>query len=320
MERYKFLISGPVGAGKTTAIESAADTEIVHTDVKISDTASLRKDNTTVAMDYGSAVLSNGKKAHLYGTPGQERFDFMWEVLSKGTQGLILLFDNSRNYPQRDLASYLSAFSRLIADVPLVIAVTRMDVKAEPSLAAYREWLSEVNVEAPVMRIDAREKADVHAVMENLAKLIEGATLGDLPDVSTPESSETQATVDEIDTSKEIADSGMGSFQFTDDLMDEVAQLKGVTGVMLNDTMGDLLHSTVDDEQISEFSAIVAGITPMIEESLSLGKIDQVMIKSPKDDNLLFFIEDDKALGVTSQRKSSPPVLAQQVKDVLQWS
>ena len=306
MERYKFLISGPVGAGKTTAIESASDTEILHTDVKISDTASLRKDNTTVAMDYGSTTLANDKKVHLYGTPGQERFDFMWDVLSKGTQGLILLFDNSRNYPQRDLAYYLNAFSRLIADVPLVIGVTRTDVKNDPPLSAYQAWLAEVNIQAPVLQIDAREKADVHRAIQTLIRLLDGE------EIEQEVVEETRETI----TTTQIQPAG---FKFSRELMDEVAQLKGVTGVMLNDAMGEVLHSTIDDEHMNEFSAIMAGLTPMIEESLDLGKIDQVMLKSPKEDNLLFFIEDDKALGVTSQHQSSLPTLTQQVKDILQW-
>ena len=306
MERYKFLISGPVGAGKTTAIEAASDTEIFHTDVKISDTASLRKDNTTVAMDYGSTTLANDKKVHLYGTPGQERFDFMWDVLSKGTQGLILLFDNSRNYPQRDLAHYLNAFSRLIADVPLVIGVTRTDVKNDTPLSAYQAWLAEVNIQAPVLRIDAREKLDVHQTIQTLIHLLDEEEI---------EQESTRATK-ELIANTQTESTG---FEFNHELMDELAQLKGVTGVMLNDVMGEVLHSTVEDDYMNEFSAIMAGLTPMIEALLDLGKIDQVMLKSSKEDNLLFFIEDDKALGVTSQHQSSLLTLTQQVKDILQW-
>ena len=332
MEQYKFLVSGPVGAGKTTAIASAANHDVVHTDVKISDTASLRKENTTVAMDYATAVLSNGKKAHLYGTPGQERFDFMWEVLSKGTQGLVLLFDNNRNYPQRDLSSYLSAFSRLINDVPLIIGVTRFDVKNDPPIESYRKWLAEINIDAPVMRVDAREKDDVLMLMENLAKLVEGEELDDSSNIDSIDEP-VVTTVDEpfvedekiaeastVEADVVMDEDSQIDFQFTDELMEEVSQLKGVTGIMLNDVTGTLLHSTTDDEQISEFSAMLAGMTLEIENTLSRGKIDQVMLKSRQDDNLTVFIESEQSLGVASERKSSLPVLTQQVKDLLQWS
>lgn len=315
MEQYKFLISGPVGAGKTTAIASAAGADVIHTDVKISDTASLRKQNTTVAMDYGTAILSNGKKAHLYGTPGQERFDFMWEVLSNGTQGLILLFDNCRNYPARDLASYLSAFSRLINDVPVIVAVTRFDIKDDPSLDEYRKWLSEINIDAPVMAVDARKEGDVLALIEQLANLVEGEdfeaiTYAEDAKIPHPEHHVEDKTAVEV----------TNGFQFTDELMDEIDQLKGVTGIMLSDVTGAVLHTTADDELITEFSAMLAGTTLEIEKTLSRGKIDQVMLKSSQDDNLTVFIENKQSLGVASERRSSLPVLTQQVKDLLQWS
>ena len=328
MEQYKFLVSGPVGAGKTTAIESACNNDIVHTDVKISDTAGLRKDNTTVAMDYGSTVLANGKKIHLYGTPGQERFDFMWEVLAKGTQGLILLFDNSRNYPQRDLATYLSAFSRLIADVPLIIGVTRVDIKDDPSIANYQQWLAEINIHAPVIAIDAREKADIVGLTEALAKLVESGVRNNPPShvtqepIDTLEESNIDSEAAEPEPTIEVVDSlaEAKAFQFTDELLDKITALKGVTNVMLSDTTGDILHSTVDDTEMTDFSALLSGLTPMLEESLSRGKINRIMLKSPSDDNVTVFIEDDKSLVISSQRKSSLLILTQQVKDVLQWS
>jgi len=65
---------------------------------------------------------------------------------------------------------------------------------------------------------------------------------------------------------------------------------------------------------------MLAGMTLEIENTLSRGKIDQVMLKSRQDDNLTVFIESEQSLGVASERKSSLPVLTQQVKDLLQWS
>ena len=57
-----------------------------------------RKGQTTVAMDYGTLQLDAQTKVHLYGTPGQERFDFMWEILAQGGLGLVLLLDNCLLY------------------------------------------------------------------------------------------------------------------------------------------------------------------------------------------------------------------------------
>ncbi|HHC73510.1 MAG TPA: GTP-binding protein, partial [Thiothrix sp.] len=72
----KFIFTGPVGAGKTTAIQALTEDGILDTDVKTSDATGLRKETTTVAMDFAVVQLSNKELVHVYGTPGQERFDF----------------------------------------------------------------------------------------------------------------------------------------------------------------------------------------------------------------------------------------------------
>lgn len=83
----KIIFTGPVGVGKTTAIASLSDEPPVQTDASASDMTSVRKGYTTVAMDYGLIQLDENTKIHLYGTPGQERFDFMWDILSQGQYG-----------------------------------------------------------------------------------------------------------------------------------------------------------------------------------------------------------------------------------------
>ncbi|MCK5814246.1 MAG: ATP/GTP-binding protein, partial [Cocleimonas sp.] len=84
----KIIFTGPVGSGKTTAIVSISDIAPVTTDQSASDMTQKRKRNTTVAMDYGVINVSENERVHLYGTPGQERFDFMWNILTKGGIGL----------------------------------------------------------------------------------------------------------------------------------------------------------------------------------------------------------------------------------------
>ena len=78
MER-KIIFAGPVGAGKTTAIDTISDIPVVSTEQAASDEVALRKSNTTVAMDYGVLNLDDGLRVHLYGAPGQDCFDFMWK-------------------------------------------------------------------------------------------------------------------------------------------------------------------------------------------------------------------------------------------------
>jgi signal recognition particle receptor subunit beta len=95
----KIIFSGTVGAGKSTAINALSDIPTVSTEAVASDDTARLKRTTTVAMDYGVLNLPGGEKVMLYGTPGQERFSFMWDILSEGGIGLILLINNANTAP-----------------------------------------------------------------------------------------------------------------------------------------------------------------------------------------------------------------------------
>src|SRR4051794_26290492 len=126
MTEYKILLTGTTGAGKTTAIAAISETPPVRTDVRNND-PTFAKATTTVGLDYGELTLDNGDKLRLYGTPGQERFRFMWDILAKGALGLVVLIDNTRPDPLADLAVYLKGFSGLIHEAACVVGVGRMD-------------------------------------------------------------------------------------------------------------------------------------------------------------------------------------------------
>lgn len=161
----KIIFTGPVGAGKTTAIASISDIPPVTTDAAASDMTLNRKGHTTVAMDYGVLLLDEKTKVHLYGTPGQERFDFMWEILSLGSIGVILIVDNSRPNPFKDIQFFLNAFKELLQKVPVVIGVTKTDVKNSPTTEMYAEMLEKLGVYPPIFEIDARKKEDVKSLV-----------------------------------------------------------------------------------------------------------------------------------------------------------
>ncbi len=170
---HKIIFAGPVGAGKTTAIDTISDIPVVQTEAKASDDVVLRKANTTVAMDYGILNLGDGAKVHLYGTPGQERFSFMWDILTMGGLGLVLLIDNARKDPLADLEFYANAFERFIKNSAMVIGVTRMDGAARPGLYSFHTKLKELNIKAPVFEVDARERADVKVMLISLLSLLD---------------------------------------------------------------------------------------------------------------------------------------------------
>jgi uncharacterized protein len=168
MSQYKIIFTGPVGAGKTTAIQSISDTPLIKTDVAASDMTKTRKASTTVAMDYGVINLESGEKIHLYGTPGQERFNFMWDILINGGIGLILLLDNTRTDPFKDMNFFLESFKSFIAQTQVAIGITQMDKSEKPSIADYHAQIQAHNLKPPIFSVDARVKNDVSLLVQSL--------------------------------------------------------------------------------------------------------------------------------------------------------
>ena len=161
MIENKIIFTGPVGVGKTTAIAALSDDPPVQTDASASDMTAVRKGYTPVAMDYGVILLDENTKVHLYGTPGQERFDFMWGILSKGSMGLILLLDNTRANPLKDLKFFLDSFRDLLKDAPVVVGITKMDLRNQPGVDVYQQYLAQHGLNVPVFEVDARNEDDV---------------------------------------------------------------------------------------------------------------------------------------------------------------
>ncbi len=165
---YKIIFTGPVGAGKTTAIASISDSPPVKTDAKATDMAQNKKTQTTVAMDYGMLKLEGGEQIHLYGTPGQERFDFMWDILTTGGIGLVLLIDNTQKDPMKDLHFFVDAFADFIKETSIVVGITRMDLAKKPVLEEYRVVLKSLGLNPPLFEVDARDKHDVSLLIQAL--------------------------------------------------------------------------------------------------------------------------------------------------------
>ncbi|HMW18301.1 MAG TPA: ATP/GTP-binding protein [Accumulibacter sp.] len=169
-QHNKIIFSGTVGAGKSTAIAALSDIVPVSTEAIATDATARMKKTTTVAMDYGLLILPNGEKVMLYGTPGQERFSFMWEILAEGGIGLILLINNSASDPLKQLEKYLGAFKNFIESTAVAIGVTHMDRSSAFTLNDYRQKVASLGYHAmpAIFRVDARRHCDVAMLVKAL--------------------------------------------------------------------------------------------------------------------------------------------------------
>lgn len=172
----KIVFTGPMGAGKTTAIRAISDGEVLSTDVPISGGAELSmpgKTMTTVGLDYGECRLGDQWVLKLFGTPGQERFRFMWDILGAGAFGLIVLADNSQPDPVGEVARYLKAFAPHVPARRTVVGVGRLDTHPSPGIADYCEQLGALGYNPPVLEVDVRRDADVRLLLSVLVSMAE---------------------------------------------------------------------------------------------------------------------------------------------------
>lgn len=167
MAEYKILITGTVGAGKTTAISAISDGPVIDTDVRNSD-PDVNKPTTTVGLDFGEMTLDSGDRIRLFGTPGQARFDFLWQSLSENAIGIIILSDNSRPDPLADIAGYLDAFKPQLVQVACTIGVGRLDSHPRPSLDEYADLAGRHGLVLPIVDVDVRRRDDVALLIDTL--------------------------------------------------------------------------------------------------------------------------------------------------------
>ena len=167
-EVHKIIITGPVASGKTMAINTLSDIATVSTEEAATDETKDIKEGTTVAMDYGMLELPGGQVVHLYGTPGQERFNYMWEILTEGGLGLLMLINNKSKNPFEELDYYIDSFSDFINKTSLAIGVTHMDKSNSPSIEQYQAHLESRNMSYPVFDVDARNEKDLKILLQAL--------------------------------------------------------------------------------------------------------------------------------------------------------
>jgi uncharacterized protein len=126
-QTVKMVVTGPFNSGKTQFVGSISEIDVVSTERNITSEAEKVKEQTTVAMDFGRITVDDDLILYLFGTPGQRRFDFMWEILAEGMLGFVVIVDSSRPETFREAKSILETF-RAYAPTPYVVAANKQDV------------------------------------------------------------------------------------------------------------------------------------------------------------------------------------------------
>jgi hypothetical protein len=166
MQSVKVVVTGPFNAGKTTFIKAVSEITVLSTERQISDTSGEGSGETTVAMDFGRITVSDDVVLYLFGTPGQERFSFMWETLSEGMLGFVLLVDADDEDSFEDAKSMI-AFFRNMSDVPFVVAANKVPATDIKRLRQVRSAIA-LDDTVPLLPVDARDKESVKAVLLGL--------------------------------------------------------------------------------------------------------------------------------------------------------
>lgn len=168
----KIVIAGGFGVGKTTAVSAISEIKPLTTEAAITSVAAEidrtgevpAKVSTTVALDFGCITIDDDLKLYLFGTPGQDRFGFMWRDLSHGALGAMVIVDARRIddcYPAVDY------FERM--ELPFVVAVNMFDGELVHDLKDLR-WALAIADETPLIMFDARQRLSVRDALIELLK------------------------------------------------------------------------------------------------------------------------------------------------------
>lgn len=177
MREHKVVVLGGMGSGKSTLVRSIAAGAVIDTDVANSDRLGADKASTTVALDYADIDLPNGERLRLYGTPGQQRFDFLWPILLQGARGAVLLLDARRPSLATELEDYLQVLQPFAAQLALVVAVTHLDQAPHAVLEDWAERACLDRQPLPLLAVDARDREQGLLLMDVLMGEMEAHAL-----------------------------------------------------------------------------------------------------------------------------------------------
>ena len=177
----KFVITGPFAAGKTTLVNTMSEIPVIGTETVVTDNTRAIKSNTTVSMDFGKLTLVDEDlvvELSLFGTPGQQRFNFMWDVLAEGMDGYVVLADLARPESFEETTAIIDHF-RGLSDVPFVIGANK-GTGAPGELDGLAELLGAGD--APIIACNVTEQESAREMLLALLEAVLCAVDGeDLP-------------------------------------------------------------------------------------------------------------------------------------------
>lgn len=160
----KIVITGDFNAGKTTWVKTMSQVPIKTADQPmLHQPPGIAKTTTTIDMDYGLVRVDSEIILQLFGTPGQARFEFMWELLARGMAGYVVMFDSSRP-ATLDRTNYILDYFAGLADVPFVVAANKQDCGGALP-AEYIRYRLNLPSQVPVIPCIAYERADAKRVL-----------------------------------------------------------------------------------------------------------------------------------------------------------
>jgi uncharacterized protein len=158
----KIVVTGPFDAGKSTLIRTISEITVLSTERRTSDGPAGA--STTVAMDFGRITVAPDLALYLFGTPGQPRFEFMWDILSEGMLGFVLMVDAlTLDGDGADEARRILEHFQRLADAPYVVAINKAD--GDPMRADAARRALDLPDHVPVIVADARDRHDVKYVL-----------------------------------------------------------------------------------------------------------------------------------------------------------
>jgi small GTP-binding protein len=155
---YKILVVGSFGSGKTTFVKTLSEIDPLLTEKKITSPEEKMegKQTTTVAMDMGKIKIGDEMEVHLFSAPGQERFNFMIDILKRGIIGAIVMVDATNPASIKE-AEAVAEYIRSQYEIPILFAVTKLDLPGAKSLHEIKAHL-ETDDFVKVVPLDPRDK------------------------------------------------------------------------------------------------------------------------------------------------------------------